>query len=300
MKDRGVTPQECRFLSIKKNNSATIYDLHFGSLGDIHLFLRSNPDRNREVFPASSSENAPISFAGEGLEQAIDYCLGGYEERFDQFLELGRQLEAVNKRYHTQRRTETSFVGQRPNVPAYIAGAPKTMYRTSRAVEKKQINVYMNVTYTSGTTQDQIRNRGIIALNVIRLLEQNNYIVNFRLFECCGVRDEVFLCEVALKRPGESLDARKCYYPMCGRSFVRRILARLKESMPFRGNWGLSYGEVLSEKMIKKYLDIQESDLYIGSPSDMDIVGEDIYRDADAFLKKLNLGDRISVPQYGE
>ena len=301
MGTRGVTPEECRFLKVRMyKNNIKIYDVLFHSVGDIQLFLRTDPDRNREVFQSYTSELESERTAGVPLEQAIDYCLGGYEEKFDQFLQLGQQLENVNKRFVAQKRTETTFVGQRPNVPAYIAGAPKNMYRTVRSEEKKQINVFMNVTYRLNTTPEQIQHRGIISLNMIRMLEQNGYIVNFRLFECCAVHNEVFLCEVVLKKPGENLNPRLCYYPMCGKSFLRRVLARIKESMPFEENWQLGYGNILPEQLIKKLVGIGEDDIYIGSPEELHIAGKNIYQDADAFLKKLNLSDRIVIPTYGE
>ena len=40
------------------------------------------------------------------------------------------------------------------------------------------------------------------------------------------------------------------------------------------------------------------NDIYIGSPSEMNIRGESIYEDADAFLKKINIGDKIVIPNY--
>ena len=85
---------------------------------------------------------------------------------------------------------------------------------------------------------------------------------------------------------------------MCGKAFVRRILARIKESMPFKRGWGLSYGVVVDEKITKIIMDIGENDIYIGSPSEMNIKGFNIYEDADAFLKKINIGDKIVIPNY--
>ena len=235
---------------------------------------------------------------GAPLDQAINYCIGGYSENYDQFLDLAKQLEQVNKKNVKVRKTVTSFVGQRPNVPAYIAGAPKNMYRLERTEEKKLKRIWMKVTYESSTTEEQIRNRGIIALNLIKLLEMNNYMVDFRLFEVCSVDSEVFRCEIELKKPGQRLMPRLCYYPMCGKAFVRRVLCRIKESMPFNCGWGLSYGVVLSEDYTRMIMDIHDGDIYIGSPSEMNISGEDIYRDADAFLEKIGIADKIVVPVY--
>lgn len=294
----GVSPENCKYLKIETKSNKRIIKMHFDSIGEVQLFLRDNPSRNKEVFPEFRSDKAAVEFAGPPLETAIEYCIGGYEEHYDQFLLFAKELETINRQFAKGHQTETSFVGQRPNVPAYVAGAPKTMYRTKRVEEKKAINIFMNVTYSIKETEKQIQYRGIIALNLIKILEQNNYIVNFRLFEITGVPGEVFICEVVLKKPGEQLNSRLCYYPLCGKGFVRRVLARIKESMPFKGKWGLGYGSVLGEQSAREHMHIGFNDLYIGTPTEMGIRGENIYEDADAFMEKLKLHDKIVLPSY--
>ena len=300
MNGAGVSPEECRFLDISEKKNLTVYKMYFGSVGEVQSFLLNDPDINTGVFYEQKSKSASTSFAGAPLEESINYLIGGYSENYDQFLKLARQLEQVNKKNARVRKTTTSFVGQRPNVPAYIAGAPKNMYRLERTEEKKLKRIWMKVTYESSTTEEQIRNRGIIALNLISLLEMNNYMVDFRLFEVCSVDSEVFRCEIGLKRPGQRLFPRLCYFPMCGKAFVRRVLCRIKESMPFKCGWGLSYGVVLNEQYTRMLMDIKDSDIYIGSPSEMNIRGENIYEDADAFLEKIGIGDKIVLPVYTE
>lgn len=294
----GVAPEECRFLTIKKHGNISIYDVVFNSVSEIQLFLGQNPPINNDVFTIIKSETADEAFAGPPLSDAIRYCVMGYQENYDQFLELEKKLESVNKARENARKVEASFVGHRPNVPAYIAGAPKTMYRTQREQEKKIINLYMNVTYDAKVTDEQIRHRGIVALNLVRLLELNGYIVNFRLFEICMVGNEAFCCEVVLKKPGEKLNTRMCYYPMCGKGFVRRVLSRIKESMPFNENWGLSYGTVLKEDYARILMEIEDKDIYIGSPTEMNIKGENIFEDADAMVEKLGIDKYVVIPKY--
>lgn len=300
MNGLGVSPDESKYLEIIENKNLTVYKMYFNSIGEVQRFLSSNPDINTEIFYEQKSKSASNDFAGAPLNLAINYCLGGYSENYEQFLELAKQLEHVNKKKVKVRKTITSFVGQRPNVPAYIAGAPKNMYRLERTEEKKLVKVWMKVTYEASTTEDQIINRGIIALNLINLLEMNNYMVDFRLFEVCNVDSEIFRCEIELKKPGQVLMPRLCYYPMCGKAFVRRVLCRIKESMPFKAGWGLSYGVVLNEDYTRRIMDINDPDIYIGSPSEMNIRGEDIYEDADAFLDKIGIADKIVLPKYSD
>ncbi len=294
---------EYRYSQLKirpHGKKGVVYSMFFESMGDLESFLTSNPPINTKSFYNQMSEMADEKFAGPSLQQSIAFCIGGYDEGYEMFMKLSNQLEAINRQTFHQRKTITSFVGGRPNVPAYIAGAPKTMYRMERIAEKKLVRVFMNISYSKSTTEEQIRNRGILTLNLIRVLEQNDYLVDFRVFEGCYEYDEYFVCETVLKKPGHKLDAVRCYYPMCGKSFLRRIMSRIKESMPFEYSWGMTYGKVADERLSKQLMDMGDDSIYIGTPQSMGINGEDIYKDADAFLQRIGLKDKIKVPMYQE
>lgn len=286
------------YLQTTKRGNMTVFKVDFRNLSDVEYYLHQNPPVNSEIFVTQKSVTAAEEFAGEPLEQAISYCVRGYDRDFDEFMKLQRGLDGVNVKTNFGRKTVTAVVGTRPNVPAYIAGAPKNMYRVERAQEKKLIHIYMNLAYSRFTTYKQILNRGLLTLNLIRLLENNNYIVDFKVFEACLVGDEAFICEIMLKQPGALLDVKKCYYPLCGKSFVRRILTRIKESMPFTGSWHLSYGQILNQAKTRLMMGIPENAILINFPEEMGISGENIYKDADAFLDTLGLDKHIRVPKY--
>lgn len=294
----GVDEETCPYFKTEKRGNLSIYKMNFKSLSGLHLFLSSNPTVNTNIFYTQKSKEASVKFAGEPLEQAIQYLIGGYQKDFDMFVKLRREIDKVNIKYERGRKVKPSVVGSRPNVPAFIAGAPKTMYRVDRAKEKKFIDIYVNLAYTNNTTESQIRNRGIMILNLVKLLESHEYGVNLKVFEACMVGGEAFCASVGLKQSGELLNDKKCYYPMCGKEFLRRILTRLKESVPFKENWHMSYGQVLSERQTRIIMDIPDDSILINSPDEMGIKGEDIYADADAFLAKINLSKEISVPDY--
>lgn len=295
---KGLTPEDCPYLRIDKMDRMSIYKMNFSSLSQLHLFLKSNPAINRNVFYTQKSKDAPARFAGEPLDAAIDYCVGGYEKDFEMFVKLIKDIDRVNNRYIRSRKMRPSVVGSRPNVPAYVAGAPKSMYRMDRAKEKKFITIFMNLAYTGNTTEAQIRNRGILTLNLIKLLENNDYGVNLKVFEACTVGSDIFAASIGLKKPGELLNAKKCYYPLCGKEFLRRVLSRVKESMPFKEKWHMSYGLLLNDQLTHTIMDIPQNAIIIKAPDEMGIRGIDIYEDADNFWKKLHLSDEIVVPDY--
>ena len=294
----GISEESCPYFKIERRGNRAIYKMNFKSLSGLHLFLNDNPEVNTNIFYSQKSIEASVKFAGEPLEQAISYLIGGYQKDFDMFVKLRKEIDKVNIKYENSRKVKPAVVGSRPNVPAFIAGAPKTMYRVDRAKEKKFIYIYVNLAYTNNTTEAQVRNRGIMILNLVKLLESHDYGVNLKVFEACMVGNEVFSASVGLKQPGELLNDKKCYYPMCGKEFVRRILTRLKESVPFKENWHMSYGQVMTEQQTRIIMDIPEDAILINAPDEMGIKGEDIYQDADAFLSRINLNREIAVPEY--
>jgi len=291
-------------MDITKTATRTIRDgyalvrIGFKSLTEFEMYLRGDPPVNSHIFKQMMSLNAPPEFAGEPLEKALDYCHGGYRKNFDRFMELKKMMDSVNTAYGHGRRTVSSVVGSRPNIPSFLAGAPKTMYRIEKVKEKKFIDIYFNLAYGGVTRDEQVINRGLLTLNLVSLMEENGIGVNLYVFEACHVENEVFLAEISIKKPGEPLNMGKCFYPLCGKEFVRRLMLRLKESMPFKQDWGISYGLLLDETKVRELLGIGEKKLLILSPDKMGIYGRDLYSDADAFLDKLDLQDTISLPGY--
>ncbi len=274
------------------------YEILFRSLTDLEGYLKSDPKVNGSVFPSQKSIYMPESFAGAPLKTAIQYCHGGYEYGFSTFLALKKEFDQVSLKKANYRRSIPDFVGARPHIPNFIAGTPKTMARLDRATERKFVRVFINLAYSGNTTEGQIRHRGILTLNLVNLLEQHHIGVDLYAFEASYLGQEIFLAEVKLKKPGEVINVGRCYYPLCGKEFVRRVMVRVKESMPFRGDWGVGYGGVLPEKLFRLCVNVGKNDVVIGSPADMGIQGEDIFRDADTFFSKLNLSKEIYVPKY--
>ena len=277
-----------------------LYRIDFHSLTDLEVWLSGDPPVNEKVFPSQKSTYMPESFAGAPLEEAIRYCHGGYDKEFQLFIQLKKEIEKANVKLLNVRRSVPSVVGSRPHVPNFVAGTPKTMFRLDKAKEKKFVDIVINLAYTGETTESQIRNRGILTLNLINLYEQNNVGVNLYAFEASYFMNEIFIAEIQLKRPGEVLNVGKCYYPLCGKEFIRRVLVRVKESMPFQQRWGIGYGGVLPEELLRKCMNVKEGTIMIGEPDKMGIRGYDLYQDADAFFEHLKLSDEIRVPKYSE
>lgn len=285
-------------IRIDRDEKFKIYRIYFKSLSELENYLKGDPEVNREVFKTQKSIYLPEDFAGEPLSNAINYCHGGYEKGLGVFMRLKKELESVNILKTNYRRSVPAVVGSRPHVPNFVAGTPKTMWRLDKAKEKKFIDIYINLAYSGENTDSQIRNRGILTLNLISLFENNDIGVNLHAFEASYNYEELFIADVKLKRPDEIINVGKCYYPLCGKEFIRRLLVRVKESMPFMEKWGIGYGAVLPEPLIRRYMEIDDKKLLILSPDEMGIKGKDIYEDANAFFEHLNLTGKIAIPNY--
>ncbi len=281
---------------LKEDKGYRVYRADFHSLTELELYLSGDPGVNERVFPSQKSIDMPEEFAGAPLKQAIAFCHGGYDKGFPLFMRIRKELESVNVKAQSFRRSEPAVVGSRPYIPGFLADTPKTMLRLTREKEKKFIDVYINLVYSGETSDEQIRNRGILVMNMISLFEQNHIGVNLYAFEASYLKNEIFIADIRLKRPGESLNIGKCYYPLCGKEFVRRLLVRVKESMPFREKWGVGYGRPLPEELLRRCLKIGEGKILIRSPQELGIKGENIYEDAECFFRELKLDDEIEVP----
>lgn len=279
------------------NEMTTVYKQHFTSINNLQQYLLANPPVNTRCFPVQKSINQTEDFAGAKLPVAIGYLGCNYTQDLRNFISLKRTLDLKTIAKGEGRKTINSFVGGRPNVPAFIADSPKTMRRTERVVEKRFISILMNLAYDSSTTDAQILNRGIITLNLISLLESQNIRVNFSIFEMVKNEYEIFDCSIDLKTSGESLDLQKCYFPLCGKEFLRRILARVKESTPFKTNWSRGYGVVLPNDYIREVKEINDNQILISSPEAMGIKGLDLFEDAENFFKIINLDHYITIGQ---
>lgn len=297
MEGNSLSERELRSLSVGQFGAFPVYNLTFASVRDLRGFLAGAPEM-KEVLRRSEDAS---------------------KEELESFLNLAKCLQMVNLKASRSNVAEPAFVGNRPNVPAYVAGAPKNMYRIARAKEKKVVQVLINLTYAGNTTAAQIRNRGILALNLVRVLEQNGYIVDFRAFEATFEDNAVCLCDVVLKKPGGKLNPESCYYPLCEQLVLRQAVGRLQK-MSLRIKPEESSGRLSDEKLAELLLLNRQwkislgngpaanaspnkgkpgrRQIFLGTPASLGITGGDIYRDADSFLRSLKLADMITVPKY--
>jgi len=273
-----------------------LYKVSFQSMTDLYMCLSEKPKVNEGVFLKQSSILGDARFAGEDYDKALEYCIGGYNGDYSIVMRLQKELEKYVPVRSRLRKKVRSLEGSHPNVPAFVAGSPKAMYRQERAKEKKFCTINFNLAYPVKTTKNAILNRGALALSLVRLLEAEGMGVNLKVFMSSMIRDELFLFEITLKSPQELLNAKKCFYPLCSREFVRRIVLRVMESVPFVSTeWYPNYGQPLTDEQFRNVFEISENDYIISSPDDMGAMGENIFADGAAMFEKMGIADNIVI-----
>ena len=282
--------------TIEHRDDRIIYNIKFDSLTDLYQYLKSNPKVNTDVFETQASIDNDESFSGVPLKKAIEHLVTGYKVDLDNFITLTKKFDSLCKDTTDNRKLERGLYGGIGLPSLVAAGVPDCMLRYNRDLGEKFRNIYFSLSYRSSTTKEAIRNRGLIALFLVKSLEQNNNIVNFRASEYSDMYEEVINLEVVLKRPGDIiLNIEKCYYPMVAREFLRRILFRVLESVPVHNRWGYGYGSPMEASEIRDLFKIPKNDIIIPEPYELDIYGDDIYEDTINAIKNLNLENEFDI-----
>lgn len=279
-------------------DECSVIHTSFTGLEDLLSHIARAPINTKAFSKDLWSESSDTSFAGtRSLKEAIDLCRGGYHEQYTQFLDMQQELRGYLPTVAFRRGMVSDVYGFMPNVGAYLQGSPKSMYRLTPQAEKKFIKVYFNCVYPGFTNPNEIRNRGVLTLVLIELLEQLGYSVDLIFFSYIMARryGQALFTTVKLKHTGENIDPMSCYFPMAHPSYLRRILFRLIEVTPgIDSTWANNYGIAPTTEGTADFLGIDVGrDLLIGVPGDMGIAGKGLLADADAFLKAIHIQDYV-------
>lgn len=169
-----IIDQEERF-------DSTIYNVRFSNLTDLYEYIKSNPEVNTRVFSSQSSLKDNPSFYGEPLEQAIEYCLGGYKKDFDNFLRTSAELKKIGNDDVDERVLKRGLYGGVPLAPLVAAGVLDCMLRYARDEDVKYVTIYFNLGYPHYTSESAIVNRGLATLYIIQSLKVEDILLTLRL-----------------------------------------------------------------------------------------------------------------------
>ena len=289
-----------RFKIDRSNKSRTIYKYNFSNLTDLYDYLKTNPEINKNIFRQQASIEGKESSAGAPLPQAIDYLKGGYKVNFDKFAIDVKKVGGMKNAYADEDslKLERCIHGGVYLQPLVAAGVHDCMARYSMDTDPKRITIYFQVACPHYITSEQIFNRGVATINLVRLLEEKGYLVDLKVFELSKYVNEYMEITINLKNVDEFLNVSKCYYPMVGKEFLRRVLFRVQESAPVVEDWGRGYGRGTTKEEVREFYNLREKDLIIVSPHELEIEGNNVYDDMYNFLKSLNLDDEFDLSEF--
>lgn len=150
------------------------------------------------------------------------------------------------------------YSGFSPNVPAAIAGEPKSMYRMARLPQKvKTINLIYNVSVRGSVHKNKINKSGKTFFNLAYNLEKQGFRVKITLVLVTArslLTDEQAVLTVALKDYKDSFDIQKLSFPLCSVAMYRVLGFSWREKAPLKTNWGYGKGSSLMDKEKEKAL----------------------------------------------
>lgn len=242
---------------------------------------------NYKVFPYPSSKSNDCSFSGtKSFEEAWNLCRFGWDQGYDKFIS---KLNILNLKFSQIERLQNQYscVGYVPNVTKFLCGNPKNMKTKVNEIIKKAIKINVEISYSAFTEIDAIINRGVCILSLITYLERLGFdcILEFSSTSVC--EDEMIEINVPIKRDKEKLNVKMSYFPLVHPSFLRRLIFRTEEIIPnCSDSWGHGYGYPYkkSDKEIRQ----MENTIYISTPSEMRIYGENLDQDFDNFMNYIN------------
>ena len=270
------------------------FALYISEFKDLNSFLQSITDENiNDIFiNRFASVNESFDFTQtSSFKEAWDLCRFSWDEGFANFYNLFRKVKYIfTKDYVTER--DFLPVGYLPNIPRYLKGIPTSMYTYEKVEATKMLNIYMQTDYNSYQTKEQIINRGVLTLNLINYLESNSIKVNFLLISVSIQNNEIAMIKIPLKNAYERLNLKKCYFPIVHPSFLRRLCFRAEELMPLTDeDWASGYGRTLSFKEVDDILKQESFNtdyIYISTPEELNIYGENLLDDLENFIDSLN------------
>ena len=247
-----------------------------------------NAPRNKDFYKEASITGDYSFCKTRSLDEALNLIKYGYHENFEKLVQLKLDIEKYVKIASKRNKQYNFYVGYAPDVKAYLEGSPLSMLNKMGNIRKK-IDLYINTSYSSGTSTGAIFNRGAIVLALIEILESLGFSVDFHIFEMSTHGNQMHFSDFILKKENERLNPQKLYFPLCHPSWVRRLNFRLLEKTPdITSGWTDGYGTPSTLDTMKRVVDLKSNDIVIPTVQELDIGGRDIIADTNSLFRYIN------------
>lgn len=185
---------------------------------------------------------------------------------------------------------DPAMVGPRVDVPAFLAGAPRTMRaRRTRETNARMVHVYVDVVSSVTLSAKDLLSRGITVLALIENLQRLRYDVDLTLvcsMSSKGGREE---CMALIPLEAKPLDLSVAGFALAHPSFPRNVIYQVaRKECPSHDAY-LSPGFLRYrrdppgyDKWIRDFLSLEPMDIFIP----LSFGGDPIFRDPSRWLQE--------------
>lgn len=170
---------------------------------------------------------------GLGWKGAMAAYTGGWAEGAHRAYELSERLipRPIGKRTALSR----SVTGAFPNVGAYLAGAPNSMYRVSKKQTgtRPYVHLYLPIGYSAFIRAETAFDKGCAMVALVDALETAGCRVKVTLLEMGMYVSQRMVMRFQVKDYGSKLDIDQIIFTAAHPAMLRRIIFALLERSPY-------------------------------------------------------------------
>lgn len=281
-----------------------IYPIRFNGLEDIYYYLRNNPYINKKVFNTLHSQLNQINLDKKTMtyEEALNSLIDGktisLPEDYIRFSNYLNQMALMQQKTKSKNYT---YGGGMLDMRRLSSGDPKCFYHNNKNETQKSIQLHINIAYDALINSKQAEHLAYFILLIINGFQRNNYDVNVNTIYLTMLLQEIIDINVNLKKVGEKLNIQELYKIVSNVDFNRRIIFRIIETVDVKNEyWVCTYGTPCNRDKIFKIKGLSENDLYIASPNELGITGNDKYEDILCASKSLNIDHFLNIEELLE
>lgn len=247
-----------------------------------------NDCRKREITDSRFEDKSRGSFGSwEGVrsyDEALEYLYNGYQPTVEKLrTAVKSKLVGEGKRMSFS----NNLVGHAPVVPLAMMGVPNCMIDMKmKPIKAKVIDVYYDVTCSSGTDSDDIIKNGQKLLGAILDLEKQGYRFNLYAVQTYSEMDDADVLTVKLKSSNQPLDLRRMSFPLTHTAFFRVIGFDWYSRTP-KAKYRSGYGCALAYTLTKNQMD--EFAHQVWGNNAVLIAGKEIMRKDEEYIKEVLL-----------
>ena len=230
----------------------------------------------------------------ENFEEAMELLKYGLKQDTKELLNLSAHFQNLMPYISKNQVINYAHHGSRPNVPRYLTGHSDCMYALNNDQSNKVINIYYNCSVLYTVKENVIKEKGVLTLALIDLLERLDYRVNLVFFDLNHQYEEYINIELNIKNGLQKLEPSICYFPICHPAFSRRITTAVMEKCNIEkdaDSWISTYGSPVTDfNVVKSILGMKDNDIFIG-PEIGDNFGntENSIENIKIFMKYINI-----------